>query len=103
MAPAVVIALAGCGSSGRVALARLAANQNAYAGKQVTASGRVEAQRNVNGSRYYVLTDSEQDLVILVPDRRARRFVGERVTVTGRFGIDPRQGRLIRIATVVTG
>jgi len=41
-----------------------------------------------------------QNLVILVPARRARRFAGRDVSVSGRFGFNPHVGRLIRIASV---
>ena len=81
-------------------LSRLASNQDAYIGKEVRTSGHVEEQTNVDGSHYYVLADPAQDLVILVPARRARRYTGRTVSVSGRFGVDPRVGRLIRIASV---
>lgn len=92
--------LAGCGGGGQTSLANLANNQDAYLGKQVSTSGTVEGQSNGNGSRYYVLTDSEQDLVVLVPSRTARRFVGDAVVVSGRFGFDPHAGRLVRIERI---
>ena len=47
---------------------KLVNNQAAYLGKQVSMSGTVEAERNANGSRYYVLADSEQDLGLLRPE-----------------------------------
>ena len=81
-------------------LARLAENQDAFVGKDVKTSGRVETQTNVDGSHYYVLTDAAQNLVVLVPARRVRRYTGRAVSVSGRFGLDPRVGRLIRIATL---
>jgi len=95
-----LLAVAGCGGSGPVTLAKLATNQDAYAGKEVTASGRVEEQANADGSHYYVLSDPAQDLVELVPARRARAYRGRNVTVSGRFAVDPHVGRLIRIATI---
>lgn len=94
--------VAGCGS-GSVPLARLTSNQDAYIGKEVRTSGRVEQQTNVDGSHYYVLTDSAQNLVILVPFRRARRYAGREVSLSGRFGFDPHVGRLIRIASIHPG
>jgi len=95
-----VAALAGCGGSGRVPLSRLAGNQDAYIGKEVRTSGRVEEQTNVDGTRYYVLADPAQDLVVLVPARRARPYAGRAVSVSGRFGFNTHVGRLIRIATI---
>jgi phage tail tape-measure protein len=95
-----IAVLSGCAGSGRVSLARLASNQDAYVGKEVRTSGRVEEQTNVDGSHYYVLADPAQDLVVLVPARRARPHAGRAVAVRGRFGFNARIGRLIRIATI---
>ena len=96
--------LTGCGgNSGQVPLARLAENQDAYVGKHVITSGRVEEQTNADGSHYYVLTDRAQNLVILVPAGRARPYAERRVSVSGRFGFDPKAGRFIRIASISAG
>ena len=101
----VAALVAGCGGSGsgRVSLARLAENQDAYLGKTISASGIVERQSNPNGSRYYVLADASQDLVILVPNQTASRYAGEHVSVTGRFEMDPHAGRLIHIERIEPG
>lgn len=99
-AATTVLVVAGCGGSSQPTLAKLAANQDAYAGKEVTVSGRVEEQANANGSHYYVLSDPAQDLVELVPAARARPDRGRDVTVSGRFAVDPHVGRLIRITTI---
>ena len=95
-----MLVVAGCGGSSQPTLAKLAANQDAYAGKEVTVSGRVEEQANTNGSHYYVLSDPAQTLVELVPVRLARPDRGRDVTVSGRFAVDPQVGRLIHIATI---
>jgi hypothetical protein len=95
-----VLVLAGCGGGGQTSLAKLANNQDAYLGRQVSTSGSVEAEKNANGSRYYVLADPAQDLVVLVPNRAARRFVGDQVVVTGRFGFEPHAGRVVRIEQI---
>ncbi len=97
---ATAFVLGGCGGGGSVSLAKLAANQDAYLGKRVTTTGTVEVQTNTNHSRYYVLADRAQDLVILTPARIAHRYVGTHVTVTGRFAFDARAGRLIRIERI---
>lgn len=97
---ALAAGLAACGGSGQVSLAALAGNQYAYIGKEVTTSGRVEEQTNPDGSHYYVLGDAAQNLVVLVPFGRARRFKGQNVSATGRVGFNPHEGRLIRIARI---
>lgn len=99
-AATTVLVVAGCGGSSQPTLAKLANNQDAYAGKEVTVSGRVEEQANANGSHFYVLSDPAQDLVELVPAARARPDRGRDVTVSGRFAIDAHVGRLIRIVTI---
>jgi hypothetical protein len=95
-----VLVLAGCGGSGQTSLAKLANNQDAYLGKQVSTSGRVEAAHNPNGSRYYVLTDPAHDLVVLQPSSEARRFAGDTVVISGRFGFDPHSGRVVHIERI---
>ena len=67
-----------------MSLARLVASQDAYVGKRVTTSGRVEMQTNPDGTRYYILADSQQDLVILTPSGAVRRYVGRAVLISGR-------------------
>jgi hypothetical protein len=86
----------------RGSLAKLAANQDAYIGKRVTTSGVVHAQADMQRSRYYVLADRADDLVLLVPKRLARRYSGDQVSVTGQFGVDARAGRFIRIERIKT-
>lgn len=66
----------------------------------ITTSGTVEAQRNTNGSRYYVLADARQDLVVLRPSTTARRFAGDMVVVSGRFGFDPQSGRTVQVVRI---
>jgi len=97
----VVAFVSGCGGgSGQVQLAHLVSDQDAYVGRNITTSGRVEEQTNINGSHYYVLADSAQNLVILVPAQRARRFADRHVSVSGHFGFNPHVGRLIDIASI---
>lgn len=95
-----IAALAGCGGHGALSLARLANNQDAYAGKDVSTAGVVEEQTNADGSRYFVLADPQQDLVALLPASRVARYRGLQVRVRGRFSVDPRVGRLIRVEQI---
>ncbi len=96
-----LLALAGgCGGSGQLSLAKLASDQGAYIGKEVSTTGLVEQQSSPSGTAYYVLADTAQDLVLLEPPSSARPYRGERVTVHGRFELDPRQGRLIRVTSI---
>ena len=95
----LLVGLAGCGG-GQMPLAKLAGNQAAYVGEEVTTRGVVEEQKNPKGAPYYVLADGSQNLVLLEPATRVRRYRGDRVTVRGRLQFDPRQGRLIRVAGI---
>src|SRR5712692_4319961 len=97
---APTLLLAACGGNGSTTLAKLAASQDSYVGKGVLTAGRVEAQRNPNGSHYYVLTDPAQDLVVLEPASQASRFAGRTVSVSGTFVVDPHIGRVIRITRI---
>lgn len=98
----VAVLLTGCGGPGSVSLAKLAANQDAYIGKKVTTSGVVRSQRGGGQSRYYVLADRADDLVLLVPRQLAHRYTGDHVIVSGQFGVDARAGRFIRIGRIKT-
>jgi hypothetical protein len=100
VATALAALAAGCGGSGQPSLAKLASDQTAYVGKEVSTAGVVERQRSGNGSAYYVLADPAQDLVLLEPAETARRYQGEQVTVHGRFELDPRQGRVIHVVSI---
>ena len=92
--------VAGCGGSGQPSLAKLASDQGAYVGKEVSTTGVVEQQRSGNGVAYYVLADTAQNLVLLEPPATARRYQGEHVTVSGFFAFDSHQGRLIQIVSI---
>ena len=102
LAGATTLLAAGCGGGGSVSLAKLAANQDAYVGKKVTTSGTVDAQADMQRSRYYVLVDRADDPVLLRPRRLALRYAGMQVAVTGTFGVDARAGRFIRIDRIKT-
>lgn len=97
---AAVAFAAGCGGSGQPSLAKLASNQTSYVGKDVSTTGFVERQRSGNGSAYYVLADTAQDLVLLEPAAIARRYQGKQVTVQGRFDLDPHRGRVIHVVSI---
>ena len=98
-----VAALGGCGGHGALSLAQLASNQDAYVGKQISTAGVVEEQTNADGSHYYVLADPQQDLVALRPASRVRGYRDLHVHVRGRFSVDPRAGRLIRVEQIAGG
>jgi hypothetical protein len=100
---AVAALAAGCGGHGALSLAQLASNQDAYVGKEVSTAGVVEVQTNADGSHYYVLADPQQDLVGLRPASRVARYRGRRVRVRGRFSVDRRAGRLIRVEQIAGG
>ena len=97
-----LLTLVGCGIAGpaNVSIAELANHQDVYIGQQVTAAGRVVAFSDPSG-RYFVLEDDAWvNMVELRPARTAAPHAGVRVSVTGRFGFDPRSGRYIDIANV---
>ncbi len=99
---AIPLVAAACGGAGLTSLAKLANNQDAYAGTRISTTGVVEQERNPDGSRYYVLTDRTQDLVILQPNQKARPYLRRSVRVTGLFQVNPKRGRTIRIQRITT-
>lgn len=80
-------------------MAQLSAQQERYAGAQITTSGRVQAFTD-SGGTYYVLTDEAENRVALAPTEDAAGYSGKQVTVTGRFDFSPEQGRRIQIDTI---
>jgi hypothetical protein len=94
----VAALLAGCGPA-RHSLGQLAAHQEAYDGQEVTTSGTVRSFEEPSGT-YYVLEDAFDDRVELTPADRVADLVGKTVTVTGRFSVDPAQGRVIAVDSV---
>jgi hypothetical protein len=102
MLAVALTSLAGCGGSpsyANVTLAQLNANGLYYDAEHVATSGEVRAAAG-HGRTGMVLIDSRRDLVTLEPPRRARRYAGERVGVTGFFEERPRIGGVIEITTI---
>ena len=79
-----------------VSLRTLVYEQAAYVGHEVTTRGLVRRFTDPDGTSYYVLTDPEQDQVILQPAAVARRYAGREVRVTDRLRFDPQAGRVLR-------
>lgn len=104
VASAAATLLAGCGGGGGpVSLADLARRQGAFAGKRVETAGTVREERDPDGKTYYVLADAAGDLVGLEPASEARRYLSERVEVSGRFELQRGFGRMLRIARIRSG
>ncbi len=83
-----------------VSLAQLVANQDAYVGRLVDTTGMVRSFIDATG-RYYVIEDSHQNRVELLPASRADPYEGGRIEVTGKFGFDERTGRFIVIEGIL--
>ncbi len=92
------IVLAGCASPHR-SLADLVAHQETYDGRVVTTSGTVRRFEDPSGP-YYVLEDADGNRVEVTPASSVEGRVGEVVSVTGRFSIEPMQGRVIAVDSV---
>lgn len=77
------------------------ADQESYEGELVTTEGVVTAVSDApGGGAYHVLEDADANRVLLVPDSVAARYVGQRVSVTGRFTFDPDQGRQVQVERI---
>lgn len=96
--------LTGCGAADgarRVSLASLAGHQEGYDGVRVKTRGRVRAFADPGGQSYFVIEDSEDNRVKLVPNGIAGRYGGSVVDVTGCFTAGPTAGRTLRLSEVV--
>ncbi len=93
----VVMTLAACAAR-RVSLAELADHQGQYAGQTVTTSGTV--RHFTDGGGYDVLEDAAGNRVLLRPESAVADRVGDRITVTGGFALDPSVGRVLSVASV---
>ncbi len=90
--------LAGCGPAHH-SLADLVEHQETYDGRTVSTSGTVERFEDPSGP-YYLLDDGSGNRVALTPASSIAGHTGESVTVTGRFTIDPGEGRRIAVNSV---
>jgi hypothetical protein len=103
-AAGVLGGLAGCGpgSPQRVALSDLAFDPDAYDDAAVTTTGVVREFGEADGARvhHFVIEDDAHNRVQLLPDEAAEPYVGEEVTVTGRFSFDETTGRAIEVETI---
>ena len=80
----------------QVSLQTLVLDQPQYVGREITTHGTVRGFTDPDGSSYYMLTDGEQDRVIIHPEAAAAPYARRRVTITGTFRFDPRLGRILR-------
>lgn len=101
----LMLLLGGCKSSSgtgtpvEVSVAQLAAEQSAYAGKDVRTRGVVRMFADPEGD-YYVVEDSLENRVELMPASSATSYADQQVTVIGRFDVDPNVGRVIKITEI---
>jgi len=97
----VALAAVACGPRApEVPLARLVAAGRSYEGRSIETEGTVCAFTD-SGGTYWVLEDENANRVGLRPSREASPFVGRRVRVTGRYGVDPRAGRFIHTTRIM--
>lgn len=83
-----------------ILLAELASEQERFIGDSVRTSGTVRSFVDHDGSRYYVLEDSADNRVQLLPPTAVARYEGRNVTVVGGFGVRPREGRVLEVETI---
>jgi len=98
------VLLVGCGGTSglpRVSLSLLVAHQDRYDGARVRVRGRVRAFVDPDGLRYFVLEDTRDNRVRLVPSDVVGRYRGSEVEVTGCFTTSPVVGRRLRASDVV--
>ncbi|MGH2908036.1 MAG: hypothetical protein ACRDK8_01910, partial [Solirubrobacteraceae bacterium] len=79
-----------------VSLSTLVLDQSQYVGAEINTSGTLRRFTDPNGSSYYILTDPEQDRVIVRPATAAAAYLHRHVTITGKFEFDPHAGRILK-------
>lgn len=90
----------GCaGGPTEVSLTRLAQEQDAFSGDEITTSGTVRKFEDARGS-YFVLEDESRNRVALSPTSMVAGLVGEEILVTGNFEVRPGFGRVIEIERI---
>lgn len=73
--------------------------QDQFLGAEVRTRGTVRRFVDARGP-YFVLEDLEQDRVELLPASLIMPYLGARIAVDGRFGLDDQVGRFIRVERV---
>ncbi len=100
---ASAILLAGCGSLTRLSVSALAEREQALSGQRVETQGIVRFRRGRGGRAHLVLEGAGGEEVVLTPVRSVKRYLDQRVTVTGRLEASPLVGRLIEVGRVRRG
>jgi hypothetical protein len=101
----VIALLAGACDPGppqRASLEDLTFDPERYEGQEVWTTGTVREFGEDEGAlvHHYVVEDAGQNRVELQPGERAAPFVGQRVTVTGRFRFDEAEGRVLAVTEI---
>ncbi|HZE04845.1 MAG TPA: hypothetical protein VE127_06465 [Solirubrobacteraceae bacterium] len=91
------------GGAQQVSLQTLVLDQPQYVGQKITTTGTVQRFTDPDGSSYYMLTDRQQDRVIIHPAAAAASYLHRRVTITGTFTFEPSAGRILNAHRVHAG
>lgn len=102
-AAASAVLIAGCASANRLTISQLAEREQALSGQQVHTHGIVRFRRGRGGGAHLVLEGGSGEEVVLKPVAAVKRYLGEKVAVTGRFEATPFVGRLIEVGRVRRG
>jgi hypothetical protein len=102
---ALAVALAAACDPGppqRASLEDLAFDPERFEGQEVWTTGTVREFGEEEGAlvHHYVVEDAAQNRVELQPSERVAPFVGQRVTVTGRFQFDEAEGRVLTVTEI---
>jgi hypothetical protein len=94
------VVIGACTGVRTISLAEPTSEQERFVGDSVRTSGTVRSFVDPDGSRYYVLEDSADNRIQLLPPTAVARYDGRRVTVIGGFGVRPRLGRVVEVHTI---
>lgn len=95
-----LVMIGACAAVQTTSLSELASEQERFIGDSVRTSGTVREFRDPDGSRYYVLEDSADNRVQLLPPTTVAGYDGRNVTVVGTFEVRPREGRVLEVETI---
>jgi hypothetical protein len=97
--------LLGCGGTRSVSLSELAFNPEDYDDSDVSTSGVVVEFDEDDGAlvRHFVIQDTEQNRVKLLPIDAVEPHVGRIVRVTGHFTFSAAEGRPIETEEITPG